>query len=133
MEALGGLIRNVSIAENGRSIVASDYDSFQEANAAATSFVALVDNEILTGPAQYDDDLYNALSGMSEAVLSTVNEKSKDLAQISTTSFLDSKPSLVLAYELWADATRDQEIVDRNKIEHPSFLPPNTDLEILSA
>lgn len=133
IQALGGLVRNLAIAEHGKIIAAVDYSSFQEASSAATDYVAMVDNEILTGPAQSDDRLYNALSSMSETVLAAVNEKAKDLARVTTTSFLDSKPALVLAHELWGDASRDQEIVDRNKIEHPSFLPPNTQLEILSS
>ncbi|WP_334130163.1 DNA circularization protein [Sneathiella sp.] len=133
VQALGSLARNLAFAEHGKIVAAADYTSFQEASAAATDYVAMVDQEILTGPAQWDDRLYNALSSMSETVLASVNERARDLARVMTTSFLDSKPALVLAHELWGDASRDQEIVDRNKIEHPSFLPPNTQLEILSS
>lgn len=33
-------------------------------------------------------------------------------------------PALVLAYRQWGDATRAQEIVQRNRLPHPGFVPP---------
>ncbi|MPQ67810.1 MULTISPECIES: DNA circularization N-terminal domain-containing protein [unclassified Pseudomonas] len=35
-----------------------------------------------------------------------------------------SLPAVVLAYQRFADATRDAEIISRNRIAHPGFLPP---------
>ena len=34
------------------------------------------------------------------------------------------QPALVLAYRQWGDATRLPEIVQRNRIAHPGFVPP---------
>ncbi|MFH1999959.1 MAG: DNA circulation protein, partial [Planctomycetota bacterium] len=41
--------------------------------------------------------------------------------------------SLVLAYDMYEDLDREQEILDRNRnIHHPGFLPAGEVLEILS-
>lgn len=40
------------------------------------------------------------------------------------------QPALVVAYRRYADATRAGEIVARNRVEHPGFLPP-VDLQVL--
>jgi prophage DNA circulation protein len=43
-------------------------------------------------------------------------------------------PAVVLAYDLYGDPDRDQEIVDRNPTaHHPGFLPTAAPLEVLSA
>lgn len=39
------------------------------------------------------------------------------------------QPALVLAYKQWGDATRTAEIVQRNRISHPGFVPP-IDLQV---
>jgi hypothetical protein len=39
-------------------------------------------------------------------------------------------PALVIAYQLYGDASRDQEIVDRNRIEHPCFVPGGVELAV---
>ena len=40
-------------------------------------------------------------------------------------------PALVLAYDLYEDAARADEIATRNRINHPGFLPP-IPLQVLS-
>ncbi|MNC71262.1 hypothetical protein D3C75_1221620 [compost metagenome] len=42
------------------------------------------------------------------------------LAEVTT---LESLPAVVLAYQRYGDATRAAEIVTRNKVAHPGFLP----------
>jgi prophage DNA circulation protein len=41
-------------------------------------------------------------------------------------------PMLAIAYELYADATRDAEIIYRNGIRHPGVTPP-VPLSVLAA
>lgn len=38
----------------------------------------------------------------------------------------ESLPAVVLAYRLYGDATRADEIVSRNRVKHPGFLPADT-------
>ena len=45
---------------------------------------------------------------------------------------IQTLPMLAVAYELYVDATRDAEILLRNDIKHPSFVPP-LPLSILSS
>jgi len=41
-------------------------------------------------------------------------------------------PAIVLAYRLYGDAERADEIVARNRVRHPGFVPGGQPLEVLS-
>ena len=41
-------------------------------------------------------------------------------------------PSLVLAYDLYEDLDRADEIVKKNAVKYPQFLPANKDLKVLT-
>ena len=43
-----------------------------------------------------------------------------------------TQPALVLAYGLYEDAGREAEIVTRNKVRHPGFVPGGQALEVLA-
>lgn len=42
-------------------------------------------------------------------------------------------PALALAYQLYGDATREQDIIDRNRIAHPLFVPGSVELQVSGA
>ncbi|MEP3245100.1 MAG: DNA circularization N-terminal domain-containing protein [Sneathiella sp.] len=132
LKAIGTLIRFSAIAEEGVAIVNTDFDSYQDAIGKASEYANRIENEITTGPANLNSTLYNSLSEMSEKVVSSVRSSASGLARLTTVSSPDPQPALVTSYRLWGDASRDSEIIDRNNIIHPSFLPPATELEVLN-
>ena len=51
---------------------------------------------------------------------------------ISTKKARQVTPAAVLAYDLYDDASRGEEITRRNGLAHPGFVPPTT-LKVLNA
>jgi prophage DNA circulation protein len=43
-----------------------------------------------------------------------------------------TQPALVLAYSLYEDASRDADIIARNNVRHPGFVPGGRTLEVLA-
>ncbi|MGF6392171.1 DNA circularization protein [Pseudomonas plecoglossicida] len=67
---------------------------------------------------------YQALTEVRHAVsahLTAVAESGVRLIEVTPAQNL---PALVLAYRRFGDATRENEVVQRNRIRHPGFVPP---------
>ena len=74
---------------------------------------------------------YFALRQAYVAVYQDITERAKDGNRLTTMAPTGILPALVIAYDLYEDALRDSEIVVRNKIRHPGFVPPRP-LQVLS-
>jgi len=88
--------------------------------AVRDELIAAIDQESLTA----DDSVYEALQVARSAVWSDLTTRAKDSARLTTLKPLETAPALVLAYDYYDDATRDADIVSRNAVRHPGFVPP---------
>jgi len=79
---------------------------------------AAIDDELLTAP----DELIGPLIDVRSTVHKDLTERSRDSARLETVSPALPVPAAVLAYDLYEDATRADEIVARNGIPHPAFV-----------
>ena len=70
-----------------------------------------------------DDDLYQALMAARSAMFEDLTTRSRDSARLVTLLPDAVFPALALAYDYYEDAGRDLEIVARNKIINPGFVP----------
>ena len=82
---------------------------------------AALDNECLTAP----DAVYTALQDGRGKVWKDLTVRSRDSARLATLQPPMTAPALVLAYDYYEDAARDGDIVSRNRIRHPGFVPPD--------
>lgn len=69
------------------------------------------------------DTTYEALMDARGKVWKDLTERSRDSARLTTISPAEPTPALALAYDFYEDATRDSDIVARNGIRHPGFVP----------
>ena len=70
------------------------------------------------------DATFDALQEARAAVYADLTLRVQAASPLTTTPPPQTMPMLAVAYELYADATRDAEILLRNGIRHPSFVPP---------
>ena len=76
-----------------------------------------------------DAEHYQALSALRQQVFGHLTAVASSGVRLITLSPMQSLPALVLAYQRFGDATRVGEVVQRNRVPHPGFLPP-TDLKV---
>ena len=86
---------------------------FQTAMEAAQDWAA--DNHL---PA-----LYQALLSLGAAVARDLTTRAAPLPKLTTYSFARGTSSLALAYRIYGDANRADELRAENKINHPAFMP----------
>lgn len=76
----------------------------------------------LASPVEHVEQL-EAVRSQVRAHLTEVARAGVRLSEVTTR---ESLPAVVLAYQRYGDATRAEEIVTRNKVQHPGFLPVGT-------
>jgi hypothetical protein len=69
-------------------------------------------------------ELFHAMAAIRDAVIEYLSRAILDLAPVLTVEANLSMPSLYWAWRLYQDPNRSAEIVARNKVVHPSFMPP---------
>jgi prophage DNA circulation protein len=132
-EAFVSLVRQASLAGMAQSITAIDFDSYDSAVAVRDEFTDFLDREIIALGSTDFDRAFQQMETLRTAVVQEVTQRAANLERIKTLTLASTLPALVVAYDLYEDAARDDEIVKRNRIPHPGFLPPGTPLQVLTA
>jgi prophage DNA circulation protein len=78
------------------------------------------------------DACYDALQEAYASVYADLTGRAQSAARLTTWTPPETMPMLAVAYELYADATRDAEIIFRNGIRNPGMTPPFA-LSVLTA
>lgn len=78
-----------------------------------------------------DDLLYMELYSLRAQVIKDLEERAQNLPRLSVTVLPVSLPALVLSQRLYQTVDNEQDIIDRNNIFNPAFVPALTDLEVL--
>lgn len=128
-QAVNNLVSRVAVIEAARAAANSDYDNRDQALEVRDSIADAIDEQSLTA----SDTVYNALVNLRAAMVQDINTRAADLNQLVSYTPRQTLPALVVAYSLYGDARRDEEIVTRNQalIRHPGFVPGGQALEVL--
>jgi len=127
-QAFVNLVRDTAISEQASAAIRGEYESYDEAVEARDTTLTQIDAQADTAA----DAVYVAYQALRSQVVTALPEDGEDLPRLSTIRLPESEPAVVLAYGLYDDTSRDGEIVSRNQIRHPGFVPSNRDLQVLS-
>jgi prophage DNA circulation protein len=131
--ARADLQRRLSLTNQARmlAVAISDSSVVSTSNQAAELRDALVEQiDIELEANDPPVEIVRALSAMRTAVVRDVAARSEFLQSRSTFTPLTMLPAVVLAHRIYQDATRADELVERNSIQHPAFVPARP-LEVL--
>jgi prophage DNA circulation protein len=124
------------VIEACRSSSQAAYPTRSEALAASTLLLDNLDGlmeavEPVSGE-PISDDVYQVLAGLRSAVAQDLRTRGARLPDLTTYTTPATLPALVVAHRIYGDATRADEITDRNQISHPGFVPGGEELEVLN-
>ena len=77
------------------------------------------------------DAEYLALTDLRASMVKDMTTRAANLPQLGSYTPQATAPALVVAHRIYGDATMDQEIVARNKVANPGFVPGGSPLEVL--
>ena len=122
------LVRVTAVSEGARAASAVAFASYPDAIAARDDLLDVIDTTLEDAP----DDLFTSLRMLRAAVVRDAAARDADLARVTAYTPRSTAPALVLAQRLYADAKREGELITRNRLRHPLFVPGGQALEVLT-
>lgn len=110
-----------------RSAVAVKWASHEDAIAARAGLLEEIDALQLEAP----DEVFRYLEDVRARVVSGVPPQGKDLPHVGTFIAEETLPALKLAYRLYGNLARYDDVVGRNRLQHPAYAPGGVSLEVL--
>lgn len=127
-DAMSGLVHRMALGELARAAKDTQWISNNEALAARDEVIGLISTEENT---PIDRLVYVELSGAKLALYGWLTGFAENLATLRDIEVEHVTSALELAWDLYGDAERAEEIMDRNGIVHGGFVSPGT-LTVLS-
>jgi len=127
--ALNQLVQGMALVETLRLSSGVAFDSFDDAISVRVQLLERVDTLELEAA----DDVFLTLQALRSVFSQAVPSPDQSLPRIVEYVPIQTLPALVIAYDVYGDATREPDIINRNKnkIAHPGFVSAEQSLEIL--
>lgn len=123
--ALSDGLRRALVIEASRMMIDAVFETTEDAtalrNRAVTALGELADTA--------GDIAFTSIVDLRSAVARAVPGDAV-LASVQTIHLNVDLPSLLISYQLYGDVSQEQDIVDRNSVQHPAFI--GGDIEVLS-
>lgn len=117
--ALESLMRGAALGNAAAVSSLMPLPVYDDAQQRRNTLTAALDTESMTA----SDAMFTSLTDLRTKVHQDMTERGKGAARMRTVKMPEVRPSLVVAYDLYEDAGRETEIVERNKVMHPLFVP----------
>lgn len=127
-KALSAVVRQTAVIAAAQTVLNVDFDTYDEAVSLRDELADVLDTEIVSTE---NVELAQTLQDLQKTLIEAMTERSADLKTVSSYENKSVLPACVIAYELYGDYAKADEIVSRNKIKNPLFVPANKTLEVL--
>lgn len=117
--AVQALFRRACLVQSAGLASVMPVPVYEDALQVRASLLAALDREATVS----SDAVFVALSTLRSKVYRDLTDRARDSARLITFIPPEVTGALVIAYDLHEDARREEEIVDRNRIAHPGFVP----------
>ncbi len=125
--ALNDFTRTMAVTEAARLSPGITFTSNQDALYVRQQMLDTTDDLMN----RCDDDTYQAFQVLRQTIVAAVPGPDAELATVGTVTIPSVIPSLVLAYNLYGSVDLEPDVVSRNDIRHPGFMPAGIPLEVL--
>ncbi|WIG52478.1 MAG: Phage tail/DNA circulation protein Mup43, N [Afipia sp.] len=122
-EAAARVARLAGLMAYAEAVLRSTYSSRPDGVTARAEVAERFENELFDTTGAANAALYVALDDLRGRVIAWLTAKINDLAPVITVESARIMPALALAWSLYADPVRSDELVARNGVRHPTFMP----------
>lgn len=129
--ALVALVRQAALTEAARATLGMTFAAYEDAAQVRDDLALRLDAAAIEAGDAGDDTAFAALDGLRLSLVRDLTARGASLARIAEVTTPISEPPLALAYRLYGDAGRADEIAARNKLAHPGFTPAGRPLQVL--
>jgi len=125
-DALQAVIQRLAVIRAAEESPAGPYDSHDEALAVREAIAARLDEQLELA----DPETFTALQQLRADLVRAVPAPADSLPHLVAHVPPRTVPSLVLAHRLYGDVALEGDIVARNRLPHPGFIPGGHALEV---
>ena len=129
-KAIRDLMRVVGAGMEAGALATIEFDSVDEAEEAMASFVTRLDS--LIESIDLDDETYQALCDLRARVFEAIDSASDTRPFAVLSEETSERNALELAFEMYGDPERAEEIIRRNKLIHPGFISAGAPVKLRS-
>jgi prophage DNA circulation protein len=126
--AVVALVQRTALVEAVRASSQVVFSSYDEAVALRDELAEQLDRHL----EEADDASYVALTDLKVAMVRDINARGADLARVLTIVLPATLPALVISHRLYGDTASEADIVARNRVRHPGFVPGGRPIEVLT-
>lgn len=132
MQQIEQMTKQVVVAKEAEAITSIEFSNAEEAETVLNTFLEDTEEVELFEDVEPNPEIMQSLRDLREIVVDYVHEIVLELPRTKTLKLNGTLPSLVLAYDLYEDVDRADEIVKKNQIQFPAFIPAGKELKVLT-
>lgn len=121
--AIAALCRRAALVSLARACAAYQPTSSNDALAVLQAVAPLIDAEMTAAADAGETTAYSMLRNLLSAVANDLTTRGAQLPALRDVVTRVSLPALALAYELYGDATRADDLIERADPVHPAIMP----------
>jgi prophage DNA circulation protein len=121
--ATARLVRLAGLTAYAEAVLRQSFPSRPDAVTARGELAERFENELYDTTGAANAPLYVAIEKLRGTVIEWLTREIATLAPVITVESARIMPALALAWTLYADPLRSDELVARNRARHPSFMP----------
>lgn len=127
-DALRWMIQRAALVQAIDLLPDQTLESYEVAVSTRDTFADLLDDQL----DKSSDDAFTSLGQVRTELSRAIPGTNAGLAHLLSYTPVVTLPSVVLAHRLYGGVSREQDLVDRNHLRHPGFVPGGAALEVLS-
>lgn len=113
-------IKSVAVANEAKTATERNFTSYGEAITARKDLLNKID--VLAAETK-NDAVYEQYRAVRQTVASSIPPEETSLPRLRTIKTKQDTPSLVLSYKVYGDVSKESDIIARNNVRNPSFVP----------
>ena len=127
LDTFRATVRRVALLNMANAAVLAEWETREQMVAARAVVAELFEREL--HGATDGSDVFQNLMNVRNKAAQALSERLHEVDPVVTVESNTVVPSIVWAYRLYGDAARAGDLIRRNRIAHPSFMPPQFEAE----
>jgi len=128
-QLIADVTQSIAVACAGGMVAETVYATFEDAKSA--SDIVLEQIDLLLDTERFSDEVHEAFRVQRVGIMDDLDTRSETLSRLAQKTLPEGVPALVLSNELYGSPDREQDILDRNQIDHPGFVPARVPLDVV--
>lgn len=123
-------MRRAAAVKSCDTAIVADYASFEEAEETREKIVVVLDDQI-RNIEDDDGELWQDLRDVNASITEGLPDVDASLPSLKEVPIETDSHSLEVVYDLFESPDNEADIIDRNNLRHPGFIPGRSTLEVL--